>query len=148
MPTIRSILFPTDFSAPAALALAQAVDFARAFGAKLVLLHVIPQSAYPIGNLASIAGFPNLRDELKKAVDRDLAELRKQVPAEIAVEMHVREGIPHMQILDCAKECGANLIAMATQGNTGLKHVLLGSTAERVVRMATVPVLTLRTATA
>lgn len=148
MPTIRSILFPTDFSAPATQALAQVVDYARAFGAKLVLLHVIPQSAYPLGNLVGIAGFPNLRDELGKAVQRDLAELKTHVPAGIPVETHVREGVPHVQILECAKECGADLIAMATQGNTGLKHVLLGSTAERVVRMASVPVLTLRPATA
>ncbi len=144
MATIRTILFPTDFSAPAAHALERAVEFATTFGARLVLLHVIPQSAYPMRNLATVSGFPNLRDELKKAADRDLAELRAKLPTDMKVEGKVREGIPHMQILECAAECGADMILMATQGNTGLKHVLLGSTTERVVRMSPVPVLTMR----
>lgn len=148
MPSIRCILFPTDFSGPAEQALTQVVDYAQAFGAKLVLLHVIPPGAFPMRNLATVAGFPNLRDELKKACDRDLADLRAKVPPSTPVEVHVREGIPHMQILDCAKDCGADLIAMSTQGNTGLKHVLLGSTTERVVRMSPLPVLTLRPPTA
>lgn len=148
MVSIRTILFPTDFSEPARHALDQAVAFARSFGARLVLLHVIPHSAYPMRNLATVAGFPNLRDELKKAADRDLAELRSQLPKELGIEGAVREGIPHMQILECAQELGADLIVMATQGNTGLKHVLLGSTAERVVRMSQTPVLTVRCAQA
>lgn len=146
MPSIRCILFPTDFSGPAEKALMQAVDYARAFGAKIVLLHVVPPGAYPMRNLATVGGFPNLRDEMKKAVDRDLADLRAKVPADIAVETVVHEGVPHMEILDCAKERGADLVAMATQGNTGLKHILLGSTTERVVRLSPVPVLTLRVA--
>jgi nucleotide-binding universal stress UspA family protein len=62
----------------------------------------------------------------------------------LKVEGKVREGIPHLQILECAAECSADMIVMATQGNTGIKHVLLGSTTERVVRMSPVPVLTLR----
>ena len=148
MASIRTILFPTDFSGPAHHALEQATEFAKSFGARLVLLHVIPQSAYPMRNLATVAGFPNLRDELKKAADRDLEELRGKLPKEVAVEGKVREGIPHMQILECAQEVGADLIVMATQGNTGLKHVLLGSTAERAVRMSPVPVLTVRNAQA
>ncbi len=148
MVSIRTILFPTDFSEPALHALDQAVEFAKCFGARLVLLHVIPQSAYPMRNLATVAGFPNLRDELKKAADRDLADLRAKLPKELGVEGAVREGVPHMQILECAQDVGADLIVMATQGNTGLKHVLLGSTAERVVRMSPKPVLTVRSAQA
>lgn len=144
MASIRTILFPTDFSVPASRALDRAAEFARSLQCKLVLLHVIPQSAYPMRNLATVAGFPNLRDELKKAADRDLAELRNRLPKDLSVDCRLREGIPHIQILECAQECAADMIVMATQGNTGLKHVLLGSTAERVVRMSAIPVLTIR----
>ncbi len=143
-----TILFPTDFSTPAANALVRVVDFARRLGARLVLLHVIPQSAYPLQGLASSAGMPNLRAELKRVVDQDLAALRAKVPADVACDQQVREGIPHEQVIACAQEIGAELIAIATQGHTGLKHMLLGSTAERVVRLSPIPVLTFRAALA
>ncbi len=144
MAQVRCILVPSDFSAPARKALAHAVEYARTFGARLVLLHVVQPSAYPMRNLASISGFPNLRDELRKAIDADMSELRHQVPADLNVSTEVREGVPHDQILGAAHEHGCDLIVMSTHGHTGLKHALLGSTAERVVRLSACPVLTIR----
>lgn len=143
-----TILFPTDFSAPAAQALERVVDFARKLGARVVLLHVIPQSAYPLRGLATAAGMPNLREEMKKVADQELAALRAKIPADVACETKVREGVPHEQVIACAQEIAADLVAIATQGHTGLKHVLLGSTAERVVRLSPIPVLTFRAAQA
>ncbi|MEQ1631743.1 MAG: universal stress protein [Planctomycetota bacterium] len=144
MTTIRCILVPTDFSASAAHTLSTAAEFAATFGARIVLVHVIQPSAYPIRNLATISGFPNLQQELRKTIERDLADLRRKIPASIDVVTQIREGIPHDEILDCAAEHKCDLIVMATQGLTGLKHALLGSTTERVVRLSPVPVLTMR----
>ncbi|MGE3172665.1 MAG: universal stress protein [Planctomycetota bacterium] len=144
MPPVRSILCPTDFSEPAHAALAYAVDIAKAFGARITLLHVVQPTAYPLHNLASISGFPNLRDELKKGVDADMAQTRTRVPADLQVDAVVRDGVPHEEIIAAAAEHGCDLIVMATHGHTGLKHALLGSNAERVVRLSPCPVLTLR----
>lgn len=145
MPTIRRIVCPTDFSEPAARAVDYAADLARHFDAELLLVHVIPPSAYPLHNMANVAGFPNLRDELRRGVDGDMAEAKKRVGWP-RVRTEVREGTPHDQILAAAADSGADLIVMATRGRSGLSHILLGSTAERVVRFAICPVLTMRAA--
>lgn len=144
MALVSSILFPTDFSTPAAKALDYAVGLARDFGARIVLLHVVQPTAYPLRNLASVSGFPNLHDEIRKGVTRELDALRKTIAERIEVEVEMREGVPHDQILAAAEQHGCDLIVLATHGHTGLKHVLLGSTAERVVRLSKRPVLTLR----
>jgi nucleotide-binding universal stress UspA family protein len=140
---IQKILLPTDFSAPAGLALQWASDLARQFQATLLLLHVVPPSAYPLHHIGQLRGFPDLRDELLKRC-RDELQVIAQQSGIASVEARVVEGLPHAEILDAAVRDRIDLIVMATHGHTGLKHVLLGSVTERVVRTATVPVLTVR----
>ena len=144
MTRVRCILCPTDFSDPAATALEHACELAKVLPARLVLLHVIAPAAYPLPELATLPGFPDLQGELRKAVETDLEGWRRRVPAGIAVEVALREGVPHDEILAAARESACDLIVMATHGRTGWKHALLGSIAERVVRLSQCPVLTVR----
>jgi nucleotide-binding universal stress UspA family protein len=144
MATVRKILCPIDFSKPSLGALQYGAELARAFGAELWLLHVVPMSAYPTQSFVSITGFPNLREEIRKRVDTEMNAARAAVGSGLRVQTAVREGIPHDEILAAAAETGCDWIVMATHGHTGLKHALVGSTAERVVRLSPIPVLTLR----
>ncbi len=142
---VRRILFPSDFSPGAEPAARWAEALGRAFGAELVLLHVLDLS------LAGLAGLPR-QVAMMPAVD----ELIERVRAETAEEMSrlgarfpqartiVREGPPRSTILQVASEVGADVIVMGTHGRTGLAHVLFGSVAEHVVRHSTIPILTVR----
>jgi nucleotide-binding universal stress UspA family protein len=141
---IRRILVPLDFSAPAEKALRYAVSFARQFDAKITLLHVrpIPYST------AEMGGFPTVipadeppTEKVQARLDADACRL---VPPEIRDRTLLRTGPAYDEICNAARELEADLIIIATHGRTGLKHILLGSTAERVVRHASCPVLVVR----
>jgi glycine betaine transporter len=144
MKPIRCILCPTDFSAPAAVAIEHACDLAKTYSAKLVLMHVLPPPAYPLAEVASLPGFPDLLGQLRKRVEADLEALCTCIPAGITFETLLREGVPHEEIVAAARELGCDLLVIATNGRTGWRHALLGSVAERVVRLAHCPVLTVR----
>jgi nucleotide-binding universal stress UspA family protein len=144
MTQIRRIVCPTDFSPTAGHALAYAAELARSFGAELLLLYVLPELNYPIRGLGMASAFPHLRDELHTRAKEQLAEVQKSLPPGVRTSIELRDGAPHDMILACAKERGADMIVMGTNGHTGIKHALLGSSAERVVRLAECPVLTVR----
>ncbi|MDO8348751.1 MAG: universal stress protein [Planctomycetota bacterium] len=141
---IRRIVCPTDFSPTAQHACEYAAELARSFGAEVVLLHVIPEMNYPQKSLGMVTAFPNLRQELEQRAKAELDGQRKLFDANVKVRTELRDGQSHEQILDCANAVKADLIVIGTHGHTGLKHMLLGSTAERVVRLATCPVMTVR----
>src|ERR1043166_1529686 len=109
---IQRILLPTDFSAPAAHALQWAVDLARQFQAGILLLHVVPPSAYPLHHLGQLRGFPDLRAELLKRCRDDLQALAQQA-GDVRTEARVVEGLPHAEIVEAAVREHANLIVMA-----------------------------------
>lgn len=140
---IQKIVMPTDFSPAAGHALQWAADLARQFQATLLLLHVVPPSAYPLHNVGQLRGFPDLREEILKRCREEIQGVAKQA-GQGKVETLVLEGVPHAEITAVATREKADLIVMGTHGHTGLKHVLLGSVAERVLRAAPVPVLTVR----
>jgi universal stress protein A len=139
--SLKTILVPIDFSKNALQALHFAVPLARQFGAKLALLHVVPIPPY-----GADMAFPAI--DLEPPTEHMEAELRKLVrrtlPAELDQVTMVRTGPPHHEIVEAAKELSADLIVLTTHGYTGLKHALLGSTAERVVQHAGCPVLVVR----
>ena len=141
---IRRIVCPTDFSAPAGNAVEYAAEMARAFGAELLLLHVIPAMNYPLRSFGMAWPLPNLHEELRAHAAAELEKVMKGIGPGVNVRTELRDGDAHAQVLACAKANHADLIVMGTQGHTGLKHALLGSTAERVVRLAECPVLTVR----
>jgi len=141
----RHILVPTDFSPGAAGALEWAQALAAAFGAEVVLLHVLDLS------LAALAGLPSalamvpaageLLERIRAETAQEMATLAARLPGARSV---IREGAPRPVILEVAQEVGADLIVMGTHGRTGLTHVFFGSVAEYVVRHSRVPVLTVR----
>lgn len=141
---IRRIVCPTDFSAPAGAAVEYAAEMARAFGAELLLLHVIPAMNYPLRSFGMAWPLPNLHEELRAHAAAEIEKVKKGIGPGVTVRTELRDGDAHAQVLACAKANSADLIVMGTQGHTGLKHALLGSTAERVVRLAECPVLTVR----
>ena len=141
---IKSILVPIDFSAPSKKALAYAVPFARRFGAKLTLLNVVEPVATP--DFAKSFPLAMENDEVMAECKRELERVVKQagVSPKLIEKTLVRFGRSFHEIADAARTLKVDLIVIATHGYTGLKHALLGSTTERVVRHAPCPVLVVR----
>ena len=142
---IHKILTPLDFSSRAQAGLHYAKGLARRFGSQLLLLHVIEPIVYP----ADLGYTPLITDEMMDEMEREakthIERLAEQLRAEgFAAEGHLRIGQPYLEICEGARELGADLIVITTHGHTGLRHVLLGSTAERVVRYAPCPVMVIR----
>jgi nucleotide-binding universal stress UspA family protein len=137
---IHHILAPTDFSAPANQAVTSAFELAQTWGAKLSLLHIIEVPVYAIEVALPLA---DLEQEARRALARLLPEA---LAAHVEVTRLVELGVPYVKILEVAKAEQVDLIVMATHGRTGLGHLVLGSVAERVVRLAPCPVLTIRPA--
>jgi nucleotide-binding universal stress UspA family protein len=135
----RLILFPTDFSTCSDAGLAQATSLARDSGARLLILHVEePPAVYGGG------------DMYYGVLEPDDAEIRQMleavVPTDPAIpyEHRMTKGDPADQIVEVARQEGADMIVMGTHGRTGLRRLLMGSVAEAVVRRAPCPVLTFK----
>ena len=140
---IRSILVPLDFSPASSAALRYAAALAKDSGAKITLLNVVEPVATP-----DFAYYP-LMMENTKIVAGAKKELEKvpvsqHVDPDVIERITVRNGVPFHEITAVADSLKVDLIVISTHGYTGLKHVLLGSTAERVVRHAPCPVLVVR----
>jgi nucleotide-binding universal stress UspA family protein len=140
---LRTILVPTDFSEPSKKALGYALYLAKQNRLKITLLHVIepilvyPDAVYPVMMDANFGP-----TEAKNAFRKLCKE--EHVDRHLVRNMLIRRGTPHQEIAQAARELEADLIIIATNGYTGLAHVLLGSTTERVVRHAPCPVLVVR----
>jgi universal stress protein A len=141
---IKSILVPTDFSAESEKALAYALPFARQFGAKMTLLHVVE----PIGTPDFAKSFPLFleNDEVMANCKRHLQRILKdlEIQPKFIEKVLVRYGPAFNEIVEAARTLKVDLIIVSTHGYTGIKHALLGSTTERVVRHAPCPVLVVR----
>ncbi len=146
MSEIRKILVPTDFSDNSLQALGYAQDLATGFGAEIVLAHVLEPPIYPAMTFgAGAASLPALQDELRQTVSQHLDRLvEEQAQKGAAMRGVLREGSPFHEIIALAEEEQADMIVIATHGHSGLAHLLLGSTTEKVVRKAPCPVLTIR----
>jgi len=134
----KNILVPTDFGDSSQRAVLLAIELAKAFGAHVTLLHVwsLPNTAYAEGLSWPV-------DELEKAAQTALdGELARVVKLHADTDAVLRVGPAWERILDAVKERGADLVVMGTHGRRGLPRMFLGSVAEKVVRLAHVPVLT------
>jgi nucleotide-binding universal stress UspA family protein len=142
---IRRILAPTDLSELAEQGLKNALQLAEVFGAKLLLLHVVEPPPYPVeGILPSPLG-ATLLDDLERQASNELAELLPEAQGrKVEVARRVVSGIPYRRIVEVAEEEKTDLIVMTTHGRTGFSHLVMGSVAEKVVRTASCPVLTIR----
>ena len=145
----KTILVPHDFSSSANHAVAIARDEAKAHSAKLLLLHVIdlPGQLKPDTVIVpDETGAPiNIKDYAVRQAEAHLADLAARVAKDgLTAQTFIRLGKPEDEIIKFATENKVDLIAMGTHGRTGLEHLLVGSVAERVVRMSPCAVLTIR----
>lgn len=139
---IQRILAPVDFSAGSKQSAAVARDLAATTGASLELFHVVPDLEVPLPmNPAGLGASTSVVRDLVPAAREALAEMAAQPGPEAAITTEVWHGPPAPTILNRAVEAKADLVVIGTEGHTGLDRLLLGSVAERVARLATVPVL-------
>lgn len=144
---LKRILVPTDFSEISLQALEYAIELGKPFKASIVLLHAsepiyfaTPGTLYaPSGNVVML-----LREQ-RRIAQEHLAHLARALEKRrIPIQTMLASGSPHQVIVGAAKKVGADLIVMSTHGRGGFSHLFMGSVAEKVVRSASCPVLTVR----
>jgi nucleotide-binding universal stress UspA family protein len=148
MKPFKRILVPVDFSPHSSEAIEAAADLARRYDGVLTLLNVWEGGVYyfPEGYvLYSPEQLRKVMTELGKHLE--VSRREAEAAGAVHVETKQREGVAASEIVDFAREGDFDLIVMGTHGRTGVKHALMGSVAERVVRKAPCPVLTLRAKT-
>lgn len=143
MINFKLILCPVDFSATSTHALETAIELATELNAKIHLVHVYQYPAFslPEADLATPIDL-SIQEGYVERLGTQLAKLKdKYTSPALSISTTLAEGVPYVEIIHTAKEVNADLIIVGTHGRTGLSHMLLGSVAERVVRSATIPVL-------
>ncbi len=142
---IRSILYPTDFSPSAALALDYAVFLAIRFEATLILFHCDEYShMIDLSESYGYEGPRNFSEDVEKTSKRHLSEIAAQLPRQLKNRIRHTTGRAYHEIVEVAKKEKVDLIVMGTRGRSNLSSYFMGSNAERVVRHAVCPVLTIR----
>jgi universal stress protein A len=145
MVRFTKILCPVDFSEHSKAALEHAEDVARKFGADLTLVHVVEPILYPVAYGLPPVSPVDYEQAARDSAGKALASLSAEVGARGGkAATRIESGAASQRICELAKAEGFDLIVLATHGYTGLKHVLLGSTAERVVRFAHCAVLVVK----
>jgi nucleotide-binding universal stress UspA family protein len=144
-PEIKRILVPIDFSDYSKTSLRYSINFVKKFNAELFLIYVVEPVIYPPDFSMGQIAIPTVDLEMDKRAEEELEKLaKKEIPQDIKVRIIVKTGKPFIEILETSSEENIDLIIIATHGHTGVEHILFGSTAEKVVRKAPCPVLTLR----
>jgi len=140
----NKILCPTDFSEGSLQAFAVATDLALTSGGELYLVHVL--SGRPAAVEADIeVNLPDFERDLREAAEEKMRELAAPLAARgLRARFIVSSGDPADVIVRLARDAGADLIVIATHGETGWRHLAFGSVTEKVVRLAACPVLTIR----
>jgi nucleotide-binding universal stress UspA family protein len=142
MPDISRILCPVDFSPPSHAALRWSADLSRRYGAPVTLLHAYPVPGYVLPEGFVAAGpdvLAEVEEKTRRALDQWSQEARELGAVTVAIATEMGDAAP--EIAAYAKAHGSDLIVMGSHGRTGWKHLLMGSVAAKVVRIATVPVL-------
>jgi nucleotide-binding universal stress UspA family protein len=141
---LNQILVPIDFSVHSERALDTAIALAKRYGARVHLLHAY-HLPVTVATPEQIVIPRDFWRSVRDAATEKLESSADRVQAEgVAVESHLTEDSPAPAIVEAAEKLEVDLIVMGTRGNTGLKHVLLGSVAERTLRTAPCPVLTVK----
>ena len=142
--TAKHILVPIDFSPYADHALTYAIELSQALQARLTILHVFHLSSLALGEAPPAVLADTLEAMETTAQQRTQMALDRVQEAELQGESAIVEGIPFQVIIDTAESRDIDIIVMGTHGRTGLTHALMGSVAEKVVRLAPCPVLVTR----
>jgi nucleotide-binding universal stress UspA family protein len=145
MKPYTKILVPTDFSVHADEALDTAIDLAGRYGASITIMHAFEPVIYAFPEASGIYAGLQLADAVED-IDKELEKRTQRALAKGAknVAMTQRSGFPPGEIADFAKDGGYDLIVMGTHGRRGFSRLMMGSVAERVLRIAPCPVLTVR----
>lgn len=145
MKHIRKILYATDFSESSLPAAEATLTLAKLAGAEVHILHVIGEFADRRKSLVPQEAMTLLEREVEIHVVKEMEEFcNEQFGGKIAYTTEVAMGRPFEEILDKASKLSVDMIIVGTHGRTGLERVIVGSTAERLVRRSPVPVLTVR----
>jgi universal stress protein A len=140
----KKILCPVDFSEYTPDILNYAAGLAKQFGAELHLLHVIPNLSYfsPYESFLTPDNLSAIERNIEAEVDDEYAKATKDLG--LPVRKVTRKGVAFVEIIDYIKAEEIDLVVMGTHGRSGVEHILIGSVAEKVVRKAPCPVLTIR----
>jgi nucleotide-binding universal stress UspA family protein len=143
-PTIRKILLPTDFSEPSRRAVEYAASLAKSLDASVHLIHVLEEPLM-VGAARAAAQTTEAREQRYQDGRATLIDVASTLhrPANV-VSVEVRTGIAAEEIVRAAIDYGCDLIVMATHGRSGMKHLMMGSVAEKVIRTAPCPVMVVR----
>jgi nucleotide-binding universal stress UspA family protein len=146
MMNIKNILVATDFSEPSSAALAYGREFARMFGARLHVLHVVENAMLLGGAEAAGVNFAQMQAELEAGAQNTLDRI---VTQEDRAQLHATTVVrarnsPALEIAEYAKVENVDIVVMGTHGRGMMAHLLMGNVAEKVVRTAPCPVLTVR----
>ena len=140
----KHVLVPTDFSDYANYALDYAIELAKTLQARLTFLHVIHLTPLAMGSIGGPGLIPYLED-IETEIQQYMQTLLDRIHQEgLQGETIVVQGVPFQTIIETAESKAVDLIVMGTHGRTGLTHALMGSVAEKVVRLAPCPVLVTR----
>jgi nucleotide-binding universal stress UspA family protein len=144
----KRIVSSTDFSEASRNGVRTAVELAQHFDAELILVHVQPELR-TVAGATTISGYhlPSVQEEMKAETTELIQRfMREEIPETVRSRFHIAHGSTAAEIVRTAEESHADIIVMSTQGESGWKGLFFGSVAERVVRTAPCPVMTVREA--
>jgi nucleotide-binding universal stress UspA family protein len=139
----KHILVPVDFGEPSQRALREAIALAQRFGSQLTIVHVyeIPAYVYTGAPYVTTDLFGPIEDAAREQLKKTLTEVQAKVPGAKSI---LRRGAPSNEILAAIEEERPDIVVIGTHGRKGVSHALLGSVAEKIVRLSPAPVLTVR----
>lgn len=145
MEMIKKILVPIDFSDYSKNALKYSLNFARCCNAEVFLIYVVEPLIFPADFSMGQISIPSMDIETAERAKNELETLAKnEFGNNILIHTLVKTGKPFVEINETARELDVDLIIIASHGHTGVEHLLFGGTADKVVRKAPCPVLSLR----
>lgn len=154
MGKVKKILAPTDLSELSQTGMRYALEMAGVQGAEVIAYHIIgaeeatpyyyPESMVEYSSRAEFKPVPEILEERRKLLADFLRENFAELLSKVKIRQEVDIGLPYKMIVGKAAEEGVDMIVMSTHGRTGILHALIGSVTEKVVRLATCPVLSVR----
>jgi len=141
MARVKKILAPTDFSETSKAGIRYALEMARGSNAGVLVYHAIDVAGEWKDRPPDVKAYHDMLAEGRKALDKFLADNFADCIESVEVRCAVEFGTPHNNIVEKAEAEGSDMIIMSTHGRTGFDHLILGSTAEKVVARASCPVL-------
>ncbi len=145
MVAFKEIVVPTDFSEHSLRAVDYSVEIADKFASHLTLVYVIEPFLHAADLTWTTVDVEELNKAHRSSAEQQLQQiLEERIPKEMSCSTAILFGKPFVEILKYARKENADLIVMATHGRSAISHILMGSTAEKVVRKAPCPVLTVK----